>query len=330
MNILGLSLELILAGITVISVIIYALSGGADFGGGMWDLLAFGPRKQEQRKAISKLIGPIWEANHVWLILVIVLLFTIFPTAYTRMMTVLFIPLMLILVGIVLRGAGYAFKQYDPKKDKIYYAWSKVFGIASFLTPFFLGITLGSLASGNVGDINAFVISCGLFSQGLFAFLAAVYIAADLQDDLILRGDFRRRALISALSLAPAAVLVYYLASEHAVYLFQKLNTIWAPYLLSGASLAALLAIYALIKEKYETARYAAAMQVAIIISGWSLAQFPYLIIPSHSIYDSHAPLITMQIVLIALALGGLLLIPSLFFLFYLFDRKDSKSSLHD
>ncbi len=323
MNIFGLSLELILASIIVVSIIIYALSGGADFGGGIWDLLAFGPRKHEQRKAISSLIGPIWEANHVWLILVIVLLFTIFPSAYTAMMTALFIPLMLILIGIVLRGAGYAFKQYDPKKDKIYYAWSKVFGIASFLTPFFLGITLGSLASGNIGEINAFVISCGLFSQGLFAFLAAVYIAADLKDDLVLRRDFRKRALISALSLAPIAALVYYLASQHAVYLFHKLYTIWAPYLLSAASIAALLAIYALVKEKYEVARYAAVMQVAVIISGWALAQYPYLIIPTHIIYDSHAPVITMQIVLVALAFGGLLLIPSLFFLFYLFDRKE-------
>ncbi len=323
MNIFGLSLELILATIVVIAIVIYAITGGADFGGGIWDLLAFGTRKQEQRKAISSLIGPIWEANHVWLIIVVVLLFTIFPTAYTTMMLGLFTPLMLILIGIVLRGAGYAFKQYDPKKDKIYYGWSKVFGIASFLTPFFLGITLGSLASGSIGEINAFVISCGLFSQGLFAFLAAVYIAADLKDDAILRRDFRKRALISALSLAPAAALVYFLAMHDAEYLFQKLHTIWAPYLLTTASITALTAIYALVKEKYEVARYAAAAQVVVIISGWALAQFPYLIIPTHTIYNSHAPEITMQLVLVALLLGGVLLIPSLFFLFYLFDRKN-------
>src|SRR5262245_53745272 len=125
-------LEVIVAGIMLISLILYALLGGADFGGGMWDLLASGERARKQRAAIAEAIGPIWEANHVWLILVIVLLFTAFPRAFAVMMTALHIPIAAMLLGIVLRGTTFVFRSYDSKADDVQRRWGTVFGISSF------------------------------------------------------------------------------------------------------------------------------------------------------------------------------------------------------
>src|ERR1035438_7604922 len=123
-------LELIVAIFVVLSLILYALMGGADFGGGMWDLLAFGPRASKQRKAIADAIGPIWEANHVWLILVVVLLFTGFPAGFAGMMTALNIPLTAMLIGIVLRGSAFIFRKYDTQADLVQRRWNAVFGSA--------------------------------------------------------------------------------------------------------------------------------------------------------------------------------------------------------
>src|SRR6476646_7696431 len=135
-------LEVIIAIFILLSLIVYALFAGADFGGGMWDLLAFGPRARQQREAIADAIAPVWEANHVWLILVIVLLFTAYPTAFAAIMTALHIPITIVLVGIVLRGAAFVFRKYDGQDDATHRRWSLLFSIASFLTPLFLGMTL--------------------------------------------------------------------------------------------------------------------------------------------------------------------------------------------
>jgi len=197
-------LELIIAAVLVISLILYALLGGADFGGGMWDLLAFGPRARQQREAIADAIAPVWEANHVWLILVIVLLFTAYPAAFAAIMTALHIPITVVLVGIVLRGAAFIFRKYDAQDDATHHRWSLVFSIASFFTPLFLGMTLGGLASGAIrvtdglvttgffaGWTTPFAIACGLFAQGMFAFLAATYMTVETQTDRSLQADFR-------------------------------------------------------------------------------------------------------------------------------------------
>jgi cytochrome d ubiquinol oxidase subunit II len=323
-TILGFSLAELLSFILLAAIIIYALSGGADFGSGIWNLLAFGERKLEQRKVAVKLIGPIWEANHVWMIIVLVMLFTIFTPAFTVIMRELFTPIMLILFGIVLRGAGYAFTLYGSSKDKLYITWDKIFGAASFFTPYLFGFTLGCVASADPHLENYFAHACGIFSLVLFAFLSAIYIAADIDPKYIkLKQDFRRRALICTGILLPIAVSVYLLAQGHAPYLFSKLSTIWAPYLLTTTSIMAILTIVLLVKDKYEAARYTAVIQVATIIVGWALAQYPYIMLPNFTVYNSHVPEPTMKVVLTALAIGSVILLPSLFYLYYLFDRRD-------
>src|SRR5712691_10751243 len=143
----------------IASLILYALLGGADYGGGVWDLFAFGRRAPEQRALIAKAIGPVWEANHVWLILVIVILFTAFPPAFAAISTALHIPLTLLLIGIVLRGATFTFRAHDVQRDNVQRRWSLVFSIASIITPLLLGIVLGAIASGTIRVENGVVVS---------------------------------------------------------------------------------------------------------------------------------------------------------------------------
>src|ERR1039457_2829297 len=235
-------LELTVAIFMLLSLILYALMGGADFGGGMWDLLAAGPRAVRQRKAIAKAIGPIWEANHVWLIFVVVPLFTGFPAGFAGMMTALNIPVTAMLIGIVLRGSAFIFRKYDSQSDAVQRRWSKVFGIACFFTPFFQGVIIGALATGQIRVVNGqvvtgffagwltlFALACGIFALGLFAFLAATYLTLDTNDQPDLQSDFRRRALWSGLTLAPIAGLVFLAAKHGAPEIYRGLTDWWAP-----------------------------------------------------------------------------------------------------
>lgn len=318
-----------------ISLIVYALTGGADYGGGMWDFLAFGPRARRQREAVESAIAPIWEANHVWLILVVVLLFTAFPGAFGAVMTALHIPLTAVLLGIVFRGSAFVFRKYDVQDDQVHRRWSRVFGTASFLTPFFLGVSLGGVASGAIrledglvatgffaGWTTAFAVGCGLFAQGLFAFLAATYLTVDVRGDVELQEDFRARALFAALSLAPAAALVFFLARAQADLLFDGLTSWWAPWLLLGTSICALGAIWGLWIRRFRAARLLAAGQVALILLGWFLAQYPYLIVPDVTIHDAATETGTLRMLVWTLGLGALLLLPSFAYLFYVFRRR--------
>jgi cytochrome d ubiquinol oxidase subunit II len=200
------------AAVMMVALNAYVLFGGADFGGGVWDALASGPRRAQQRALIARAISPVWEANHVWLILVVVLLFTCFPAASARLGITLHIPLTLMLLGVVLRGAAFTFRAYDSQRDDVQRRWGRVFAIASIGTPVLLGMCIGAVLSGHLPSIEAtrsgtpfmslfvepwltvFTVGVGLFALMLFAFLAAVYLTIEAGDDIALRDDFRRRA----------------------------------------------------------------------------------------------------------------------------------------
>jgi cytochrome d ubiquinol oxidase subunit II len=317
--------ELGLALITLAALVLYALSGGADYGGGMWDLLATGPRAQRQRDVIEHAIGPIWEANHVWLILVVVVLFTAFPPAFGAMMTALHIPVTLVLLGVVLRGSAFAFRKYDPGGRR---RWGTIFGVASLATPFFLGLTLGGLASGDIrvqdgrittgffaGWTSPFAVAVGAYAQGLFAFLAAVYLTVDAEGDADVQEDFRRRALVAGVALAP----VFALARDGAPQIFRGLTDWWAPLVLIATSLCAVGALVALWMRRFRMARMAAAGQVSSILIGWALAQYPYLLVPDITIAGAATAAATLRLLLWTLALGAIMLLPSFAYLFYVF-----------
>jgi cytochrome d ubiquinol oxidase subunit II len=331
-------LELIVAICILLSLILYALMGGADFGGGMWTLLAVGPRAARQRKAIAEAIGPIWEANHVWLILVVVLLFTGFPSGFAGMMTALNIPLTAMLIGIVLRGSAFIFRKYDSRSDAAQRRWSTVFGIASFFTPFFQGMILGALTTGRIRIVNGrvvsgffagwltlFALACGIFALGLFAFLAATYLTLDTKDQPDLQNDFRVRALWSGLALAPIAGVVFLTSRQGAPQMYNGLTHWWAPLLVGWTSVVSIVALVALWRRWFALARIAAIGQVTLILVGWCLAQYPNLVTPDVTVNNAHAPEITLRLLVLALGAGAIVLLPSLAFLFHLFKGKGSR-----
>ena len=328
-------LELIVAFCILLSLILYALSGGTDFGGGMWDLLAVGPRAARQRQAIAEAIGPIWEANHVWLILVVVLLFTGFPRGFAAMMTALNIPMTAMLLGIVLRGAAFIFRKYDNQSDAVQRRWSALFGSACFFTPFFQGVIIGALATGQIRVVNGqvvtgffagwltlFALACGIFALGLFAFLAATYLTLDTKDQPDLQSDFRTRALWTGLTLAPIAGLVFLAAKHGAPEIYRGLTDWWAPALLALTSLMAVVALAALWWRRFALARIAAIGQVTLILVGWGLAQYPNLVTPDVTIENARAPDVTLRLLTVALGVGAMILFPALFFLFHIFKGK--------
>jgi cytochrome d ubiquinol oxidase subunit II len=264
-------LETLIGAIMVAALIVYALMGGADYGGGMWDLLASGPRAKRQRQAIVEAIAPIWEANHVWLILVIVLLFSGFPRAFSAIMIALHIPITAMLIGIVLRGSAFVFRKYDSTEDAVQRRWSTIFGIASFFTPFFQGLTLGALTTGNihlVGDqvttgffagwLTPFALTCGLFALALFAFLAATYMTVAVQSQPDLQDDFRRRAIWAQTALIPLAIIVFATSKYGAPLMFHGLTNWWAPVLLGWTGLSAIVAAFGLWSRRFNLARTAA------------------------------------------------------------------------
>ncbi len=322
----------VLLGAAILAALVaYALFGGADFGGGIWDLLASGPRKREQRALVERAIGPIWEANHVWLILVVVVLFTAFPPAFAAISTTLFTPLVLLLLGIVLRGAAFTFRTYDWPDDAVQRRWGLVFSVASVLAPMMLGIAVGAIASGRLrvaedgrplseplAWLSPFPVAVGLFACALFAFLAAVYLAVEAEGELA--EDFRRRALGAGAAVFGAALLAAALSWAEAPLVFAGLTArLWSAPLHLGTGAAAVTAFAALLGRRWRLARLAAAAQAALIVLGWGASQYPYLLVPDVTLASASAPRETQLLLLGALGLGALALFPSLWLLFRVF-----------
>jgi len=331
----SLTLADIIAAIIMIALTAYALLAGADFGGGVWDLLASGPTRDAQRKQITEAIGPIWEANHVWLIIAVVMLFTCFPAAFAELAIALHIPLSLVLIGIVLRGSAFAFRSYGHHDSAGEAFWGRVFAGSSLITPILLGVTVGAIASGRVRFpvvgasfaenyiqpwATPFGLAVGLLALALFAFLAAVYLTVEAAGQRPLQEAFRARALAAAAAAVVIAGLALLIARAQAPYVGAGLTTTtWALVLHIATGCAAIAAISALILRRYPVARLAAAAQVAGVLWGWGLAQYPFMIPPSLSIDAAAAPRETLRLVLIALIVGAAVLFPSLFYLFRVF-----------
>lgn len=329
-------LETIIAGVMIASLVLYALLGGADYGGGVWDLFAFGPRAKRQRALIAEAIGPVWEANHVWLILVIVILFTAFPPAFAVIATALHVPITLLLIGIVLRGTAFTFRTYDVQRDDIQRRWSLVFSIASIITPILLGITLGAIASGTIrvengtvtsGFFNSwlapFPFAVGFFALALFAFLAAVYLTVEAEAERELQEDFRRRALAAGVAVGVLALTVFVLSGTGAPAVRAGISrTSWALGLHVCTAIAAVSAFFTLWTRRYKLARVCVAAQVTLILLGWAFAQYPNLVEPDLAITSAAAPQITLQLLLGALVAGALLLFPSYYYLFRIFKAE--------
>jgi cytochrome d ubiquinol oxidase subunit II len=329
-----MSTDVVLAGVMLAALVIYSLLGGADYGAGFWDLMCSGPRRQGQRDLIARAIQPVWEANHIWLILVVVLMFSGFPAAFSEISLALAVPIFLILLGIVLRGSSYVFRAYFTGSVRTQLYWGKVFSISSSITPLFLGIVIGAISSNGVlvkDDVSEngflgtwfhpFPLIVGLLSLSLFAYLSACYLTIET-DDPALQNDFRNRSLFSGFVSLMAAFATYVVAGNAAQGIRDGLSR--APYVWLievGGAIAALVAFQALWTRHYQRARIAAAAQVALIVFGWGVAQYPYLVRHELTIYKSAAPTNIVSDLLIAVAMGAVVLIPSLILLLLVFKK---------
>lgn len=328
---------LFVCGALLSALTFYVLTGGADYGSGVWDLLASGPRASGQRDLIERAIGPIWEADHVWLILVVVILFEGFPPAFAAIMTTMHIPLTLMLVGIVLRGSAFSFRSYGGGRDRAQREWGRVFSIASLVTPVLLGVTIGAIASGRIPKnprhiadfvfpwMTPFCFSVGIFALVLFAYLAAIYASLESGDDG-LREDFRLRAIGAGIAVGVMAGVVLLLSIKGAPRIWEGLTErAWTWPLIWATSMLALAALYSLWSRRFEIARLCAASQVALILWGWAFAQFPVLVEPDIDIYNASAPPITLRMLAGALAAGALILLPSYRYLLVVFKSRPKR-----
>ncbi len=312
---------------------IYAVFGGADFGAGLWSLLAGGgDRGRRPRELIDWAIGPVWEANHVWLIFVVVVLWTGFPSAFEAIFSTLFIPLSLAALGIVLRGSGFAF-QHTAQRP-----WGRVvavtlFGLASVLTPFFMGTVVGAVAGGRVpvgnatgNDVTSWLNPLSLVIGALFvatsAYLAAVFLVSDARragaPDL--EHYFGNRALIAALVAGVFAAVGLVALHHDASYVFGRLKSDALPLvILSVACGAGVLVL--LRRGARRGARPLAVGAVAAVIWGWAIAQYPYLLPQTLTIAQAAAPSETLTSVLIVFAVAVLVVVPSIGLLYTLVQR---------
>jgi cytochrome bd ubiquinol oxidase subunit II len=320
------------AAILWVGATFYALFGGADFGGGFWDLIAGGAEKGAPPRAlIQRSLTPVWEANHVWLIFILVVLWTAFPPAFSAVMSTLYVPIALAAVGIVLRGSGFAFRKAIEGLGA-QRAAGATFALSSVLTPFFMGAVVGAIAAGNVpadgsGDaFSSWLAPLPLLSGVLFvasgAYLSAVFLVGDARraGEPDLERYFVRRALAAAALAGLAAAVGLIELHAEARYIFDRLTAQGLPLVILSA-LCGLGLLVVLVRGGRRPLRPLAAGAVVGVIWGWGVAQFPYLLPTSLRIDQAAAPDPTLNVIFVVFAIAAVLVLPSLGLLYTLSQR---------
>jgi cytochrome d ubiquinol oxidase subunit II len=315
-------------------IVAYTVLAGADFGAGLWTLLA-GPGRADRaatRDHARHAMGPVWEANHVWLIFVLVVCWTAYPVAFGSIMSTLTVPLFIAAVGIILRGASYALRgQLDDAPGRR--AIENLFALSSILTPFALGTVVGGIASGRVpvgnakGDLvtswlNPTSVVIGVLAVATGGYLAAVYLAADAHrlGERSLEFDFRVRALVSGVCAGVLAVAGLFVVHIDAPRLFAGLTRDGGLGMVVVSAVAGLTTLVLVGRRQFDPARACAALAVAAIVAGWALAQRPQFL-PGLTVEQAAASRPTLVAVIVAVAVGAVVLVPSLILLFRLFLR---------
>jgi cytochrome d ubiquinol oxidase subunit II len=319
--------------VLLLAVVAYAVFGGADFGAGFWDLIAGGPERGEHpRNTIEHSIGPVWEANHVWLIFIFVILWTSFPEAYASITLTLFVPLTIAALGIVLRGASFAFR-----KGVVTVGTRRIFGAAfaasSVLVPYCMGAIAGGIASGRVpaggkaGDpvhswINLTSVVGGVLAVAAVAYLAAVYLVWDARrlDDGEMVEYFRRRAIVAAVLVGIVGFIGIFLLRADAPYLFSGLTSRALPLVILGV-LCGIGALVLLVRNAHRGARVLAIGAVASVIVSWGVAQWPYVLPESLTFAVAAAPTGSLTAVLVVVGLAAVIVVPGFVLLFILHQR---------
>jgi cytochrome bd ubiquinol oxidase subunit II len=314
-----------------IGATLYAVFGGADFGAGLWDLVAGDAEKGARPRAlIQRSLTPVWEANHVWLIFILVVLWTAFPEAFGALMSTLYVPLALAAVGIVLRGAGFAFRK-SIESLQARRAMGAAFAISSVLTPFFMGTVVGAVAAGNVpadgnGDaFSSWIAPLPLLVGALFvasgAYLAAVFLIADARE-ADLEHYFARRALVAAVVAGVLAVVGIFALHDEARYLYDRLTDQALPLVIASALCGLGVLVLLLRGARGQALRPLSVAAVVAVIWGWGVAQFPYLLPTSLKISQSAAPGPTLDAVLVVFAIAVVVVLPALGLLYWLSQRE--------
>ena len=321
--------------------LLYTVLGGADFGAGIIE--SFAGRREEV--TISRAIAPVWEANHVWLILAVVILFTGFPMVYSSLSIVLHIPLMLVLLGIIIRGTAFTFRHYDVVLDKSHKYYTLLFRVSSFVTPIFLGIILGAMMLGRITFntslgfydvyvapwLNVFCIAMGIFSTCLFAYISATFLVGEtkIERERKMYVRFSKRSMLFTMF---SGLLVFLTASMEGHDLLTDFShSVTSIITLVIATVLCPVIWHFLNKEKNKTAylRIGVSLQVSLILIGWFYIQFPVLIKLSNNesltFFNTQAPYATLQQLLIALVVGLVVIIPGFVYLFKVFKIKSNE-----
>jgi cytochrome d ubiquinol oxidase subunit II len=326
-----MSLADVCVGFVLLGITAYAVLGSADFGAGFWDLTAGGASRGGRiRGMVQRSMSPVWEANHVWLIFVLVILWTAFPTAFGSVFSTLSIPLFLASIGIIFRGTAFALRGQAATINEAR-VLGAVFALSSVLVPFFLGAAIGGVASGRVpvgnaaGDLvtswlNPTSVLIGIVGVATGAYLAAVYLAGDSQraglDDLV--KAFRARALGAGVVTGAVALAGLLVLRDDARDLYDGLTSGGGLALVIVSGLAGIATMALVWVERYGLARVTSAGAVAAIVVGWMLAQKPYILPPDLTLDEAKASHATLAAVVIGVAAGMVILAPSLWFLYRL------------
>jgi len=325
------------------AIVLYFLLGGADFGAGIIELFTSDGNKTRTRKTMYQAIGPIWEANHMWLVIAVVILFVGFPAIYSQMSIYLHIPILIMLMGVIARGTAFSFRNYDAVKgENTQNLYNHIFVYSSVITPLFLGIIAGSAISGQI-DLGAttflsayvfswfnwFSIAVGFFTVALCGFLAAIYLIgeADNQHDM---QRFIKKAKALNIAAFVCGALVFIAARVQNIHLVDWVfgNTISLVAVI--AAFVSLIALWITIsKGRRMIARIFATFQVTMILLSVGYRHFPNFILlkggQNMSLLTDHAPQKTIDDLGIALLIGSLFILPALFYLYYSFREKNTK-----
>jgi len=324
------------------AILLYFLLGGADFGAGIIELFTSTDNKSRTRRTMYKAIGPIWEANHMWLIIAVVILFVGFPTIYSSMCTYLHIPLLIMLLGITARGTAFTFRNYDAiKDDKIQDLYNYIFVYSSFITPLFLGITAGSVISRQIdptaGDylntyiyswLNWFSVAVGFFTVALCGFLASIYLIGEAKEQFDIKRFTKKAVIMNAAAVGFGGLVFLAAEVEHVHLAYWIFGNPVSLVAVIAASVSLMLLWYLLIRGKTKIIRILAAFQVSMILLSVGYRHYPNIIMikggNNLSVLKDHAPMTTITDLGWGLLLGSLLILPALGYLFYSFQRKNN------
>ncbi|WP_342645149.1 cytochrome d ubiquinol oxidase subunit II [Mucilaginibacter sp. CSA2-8R] len=331
-------MEYLIIGFLWLSILLYLVLGGADFGAGIIELFSRGDNRHRTRKTAYKAIGPIWEANHMWLIIAVVILFVGFPLIYSTMSIYLHIPLVVMLLGITARGTAFVFRNYDAVVDEMQQVYNRIYLYSSFITPLFLGIIAGTAISGRINpDANSFLeayvwvwlnwfgVAIGLFTVALCGFLASIYLIGEAIDDFD-KQIFISKAVKWNVVAVGCGALVFTAAWVDGIPLIKWVlgNSVGLTAVLAAS--VSLVILWILVRNGHSMLpRVLAGFQASMILLAVSYVHFPNLLIMKNgqhlSLFKHQAQHATMTALGWALIIGSIFILPSLYYLYYSFQK---------